>query len=687
MDYTFEVSIFIIKLLAFLIAGCLFTSLLYHRTVDKNLKKIYPFISILFLPLFFGFKALQFLGKGSFHDLVYPSILLVITAVALYGLYSPGKIRLQPLKRLLKEHRYFCLLLVILFLIFALQGTYLEYPSDSISYLSNLKIANSDITLPKSVVFGPNTSEFKFLSSLQDWVIGSGPLLRYKLNVFTAVTKCLIITAIYRVSLSLTENKVLAIASSFLLIGYYGNQETSTLLYQDIDAASILMISYAEGLLLFCYLYSMHLRELLQIRLIPLYACSAYAIWLSLDSHPQFLLYLVTLIIGLSIIRILKFIAISNCVRYGFWCGWRRALHTPILHSSGNRYRSLTFNRSQIRVSDLLIPAGLFLLLALGRVAFSDRAMVAIPADYLFESYASIGSKEIWFYWPNEPNSSVLFLDALAVILSSITLLNVKANSVHFFWSAINLSPYLLLLNPIAVVGLSKLLVIVALHRILYTGQPWLYVPFICQYRSKTFRLRIFPLVGLLCGLTLLPFKPFYGKFYHAFLNPIPSYANGMDLQPLIQHVFQLDVQDQSQTPSPISILGDPYVNSYLSPFKQLNVYSTREFGLAPDLLQPIPYIFSSQISPDEIAKFLAEYQVKYIILNNRSFVYESWVGKHLRHWPPDVIVTIPDRFDDTALKNFIANHPEQFELIQAVNGFELYQVLNAADPSSLSQK
>lgn len=643
MDALLEWSYSLSKLALFAVASYWFSFTLCDRIKSQEHQHLYPFISILFLPLFLSFKALQILGKGSLANIIYPLILgLILVALSLFG--SRINQLIARTQILLREHWLGVALLTACFIIFFWQGTYLEYPADPIFYLSNLSKANIDHPLPISNIFGLNKTDWRFLTSLQAWIVGGGQLLRYKLDLFTAFSKCLVLIAIYRVSFQLSGKKSFAIASSILFLGYYGNQEISALLYKDIDASTLVAIAYPELLLILGFLYSLTLKDLFTKNNLNILILFAFLAWILFDSHGQIAIYGLTIVLGIGFVRLV-------------------------------RLQSLNFNLRNPSLGNLFTLLAFFCLAAISLVAISGRQMVEIPSDYLVEKYASFQGKDLWFYWPREPNSSVMLLDGIAIIFSIIALFNFGINSIHFFWAGVNIAPYLLFFNPVVVVGLSKLFTIHALHRVMYASQPWIYLPFACQALHQAFKLRLAPIVWALCGLAFVPIRPIYGKLYHVFLNPMPSYANGMDLQPVVNYLFdrELKPEKQSQASREIFILGDPYVNSYLDPWKQFTVYSSRE--LAVNLLTPVAYLFNAERTPEEIADFLAENPINYIVLNQREFSYNSWLGEHIRHWPPNLLPTLPERFDDSALETYIQAKPNQFELILEANGFQLYRV------------
>ena len=644
MDALLEWSYSLSKLALFAVASYWFSFTLCDRIKSQKHQQLYPFISILFLPLFLSFKALQILGKGSLTNIIYPLVLgIVLIVLSISG--SKIDRLTNHIKRLLREHWLWVAILVFVFAIFCWQGTYLEYPADPIFYLSTIENVNIDypFRLSNSQIFGLNHTNWRFLFSLQDWILGDGQFLRYKLDLFTAFSKCLVLIAIYRVSFQLSGKKSLAIASSILFLGYYGNQEISALLYKDIDASTLVAIAYPELLLLLGFFYSLTLKDLLSRSNLNAIVQFVFLTWILLDSHGQIAINGLTIVMGIGFLRLV-------------------------------RLRSLNFSVRNPKVGNLVTLLAVVCLIFIGLVAISNRAMVEIPADYMVEKYASFQNKDLWFYWPNEPNSSVMLLDGIAVAFAIVVLCNFGVNSLNFFWASINVAPYLLFFNPLAVVGLSKLFTIHALHRVMYASQPWIYLPFACQTLNQAFKLRLVPIIWTLCGLAFVPLKPIYGKLYHVFLNPMPSYANGMDLQPIVNYLFDRDLKQskQDRKSREIFILGDPYVNSYLAPWKPFKVYSSRELDI--NLLAPISYIFNAERTPEETANFLQENPVNYIVLNQREFSYSSWLGEHIRHWPPNLLPTIPERFDDSALEAYIQANPNQFELVLEANGFQLYR-------------
>lgn len=305
MDALLEWSYSLSKLALFAVASYWFSFTLCDRIKSQKHQHLYPFISILFLPLFLSFKALQILGKGSLANIIYPLILgLILVVLSLFG--SRINQLIARTQILLREHWLGVALLTACFIIFCWQGTYLEYPADPIFYLSNLSKANIDHPLPISDIFGLNGTDWRFLTSLQAWIVGDGQLLRYKLDLFTAFSKCLVLIAIYRVSFQLSGKKSFAIASSILFLGYYGNQEISALLYKDIDASTLVAIAYPELLLILGFLYSLTLKDLFTKNNLNILILFAFLAWILFDSHGQIAIYGLTIVLGIGFVRLVR---------------------------------------------------------------------------------------------------------------------------------------------------------------------------------------------------------------------------------------------------------------------------------------------------------------------------------------------------------------------------------------------
>jgi hypothetical protein len=638
----FELISFILKLILFFVSGCT-ASLLISQAIQYNrLKQLYPFISFAFLPFFLGFKGLEVLGKQSFSPVLYNYLsLALIVFLVLAFLSKRINAIIRKSAKILWDHKIFLLVIFFLFLFFILQGTYLEYPADPVTYLGRIGLSNQDTDSNWSALWKHNTNS-TFFNSFQQWLVGSGPSLRYKLDVLVAFTKCLVLIAVYKATYALSRRKDLGVYAALLMLGYHGNQEISELLYKDLNGAILGWINYSELMPILGITYTFRLR-LLTPRILAYLLSYIFVILVMMqDSHRQMILFIIVLVFGV-----------------GFW-----HLLKPKIH--------------KMRVSHLYLICSLLLLIPFIYLFLSDREFIAygnhqLPA-YLHEAYGYWRNQVLLFYWPNEPNSSFNLLDYTSIFLAIILLLNTKANSVNFFLAAANLSAYVVFFNPLVTSGLLKIVLVDAFHRIMHTGQPWLFLPLACQYLSREFKLKLDDLVKVVLVLSLVPIKPIYGKVIH-LLNLIPTYADGRDLQPIVTHLFNSGSisQDRSQPDQKVQILADPYVNSYLGSWPQLGVLSPRELHMTPG--HSLYYIFNLERNFREIEQFLIEFPVDYLILNDRQITYTSWIGQHIQHWPADFLATLPQRFPDEKLKEYITLHPEQFELELERNGFLLYQV------------
>ncbi|MEM6517816.1 MAG: hypothetical protein AAF722_00630 [Cyanobacteria bacterium P01_C01_bin.70] len=589
-------------------------------------------------PFFITYKIAAAAGQGGSLDTIYlilaGSLLILLGLFYIYNFSKINQIFQQDFTSL-KEHRLllWCGAGIILFL--WIRGLYLEYPGDAVIYLQRIGLANQDAPANISSLWQYQPAD-TFTNSFQHWLVGTDALMREKLGLVAALSAGMLCFATYRLSLWCTPSQPIAVLSVLLFLGFYGNLQISFFLYKILQGATLALIAYLE--ILPSYWDSLTQSTLKHFRhpsKIAKFLIVITGVWICLDCHQEKILYLIAITFSYIFFSILK-----NCLQR----------------------KPLAF---------LAITAFSLITVLLLWLSLSDRPPVSINSPSI-HFWATVGESPLFIYWPNQPNSSFMLLDMMCMVLAVLILSQTSVSSKLFFMGTIAIAPIFFFINPVAVTALIKLTHPNNLYRIMIGGLPWIFLPLVCHflYRQQRLKIQFFPIVFVALGF--LAYSPVYGKFSH-LLRPIPPYADGRDLSPVVEQLLETSYQHGDR---PLNILAPPYVNTYLAAWPQFTLQSNRWLDdnfetRGPDLA----YFFGTVINDIELAEMLAP-NFDTIVLDRRDWLsYQSWLGEVTKHWAPDLIQTQRALFAGNNLRNYLENTSDpNFKKTLEVNSFEVYQ-------------
>ncbi|MEM9116374.1 MAG: hypothetical protein AAGD09_00660 [Cyanobacteria bacterium P01_F01_bin.56] len=602
-----------------------------------------PLFFIASLPFFLPYKIAIALGKGSILNELYTAIALLGFAVLLIlAIRRPilGKSTLYQYGNLFRQHRIFSCLLILIFIFFCMRGLYLEYPGDAITYLERVGQANQDSPVNISSLWNYN-STINFFSSLQQWLVGTDYLLRAKLRFIAAFSACMLCVSTYRLSLwTVRRHQTIGVLTVLLFLGFYGNLQISFFLYKILQGATLAMIIYLEIIpIVYSFLSNIFSSKLFSsVKLFEL-CLITLATWLCLDCHKEKVFYLFAIIYSYVFLQTTAY----------------------------------SLNKRRPPVLIILI---FLLIFAYIIVLFVSGKPPIYPLPPLTHEWFSVSQYTVFSYWPSPPNSSLILLDLMIFGLAIILITNYSVQSKYFFMAAIAIAPFLFFLNPIVMTGFIKLTNPVNLYRLMIGGLPWIFLPLACYVlqRDKAVNLFYVPVVFIFLGL--LAYAPIYGKLPH-LLNRVPSYANGQDLAPVVNHL--LEVSNRQDRVS-LNIMATPYVNAYLAAWQNFSVNSSRWISNDLAVYGPagaeLAYFYSSDITDNEITETINAKDLDVIIIDHRDELsYWSWLGRMTQHWSPDLISSQQILFAGHSLRSYLENQPQLiFEKTFEKNGFQIYQ-------------
>ena len=599
-----------------------------------------PLFSMAALPFFILYKLAIAFGRGTILNGLYTvialSVCIVFTTLAICNSSSP-KQAIYSGATTLKQHRIFSCLLAGIFIFFCLRGLYLEYPGDAVIYLQRIGLANQDAPVNIRSLWNYSAVD-TFFSSFQQWLVGNDYLMRSKLRFIAALSACLLCLATYRLALWCTRNKTRSMLAVLLFLGFYGNLQISFFLYKILQGATFAMVVYLEAIpILYELLSTARFRNLLTLPKIVQLSAIALAIWMCVDCHKEKTLY---------------FFAIS--FSYTFFVMLKTAFQRKC-------------------ASGLIITLFLAISVFLIALCFSG---IAPHSGYspLITPWFAIGNQTLSTYWPAAPNSSLILLDFMVLGLAILLLTSSHANSKEFFMGAIASAPIFIFVNPIAITGLLTLTSPNNLYRIVIGGLPWIFLPLACRIFQQETAIKMSYLPILLVLLGGLSYAPFYGKLPH-LLNRVPSYADGSDLAPVIEHL--LAASDEAQGNQLFNVLAPPYVSSYLAVWPRFLLSSSRWLNNDAEANGPnIAYVYGQEITQAEIAGTVPYATFDAIVMDRRDDLkYQSWLGQQTQHWAPNLIASQQAFLAGWPLQNYLENQPQAFfEKTLEENGFQVYQ-------------
>ena len=396
------------------------------------------------------------------------------------------------------------------------------------------------------------------------------------------------------------------------------------------------MIAYLEAVpLLHPILLTSTFKDLFSSRKICIFVLFTGAIWVCLDCHQEKIFYIFSVVLSTSSLTMLKAFSKKS----------RPPLFTLIAF--------------------LATVGGLLLLF------FNQKPPLNV-SPLVITSWLSIGQTTLFTYWPSSPNASYLLLDLISLGLAILILNATPGQSKLFYLATVTLAPCFFFVNPIAITGLLKITSPYNIYRLMLGGLPWIFLPVICDFRSNKREIKLGYLPGIFLILGLFAYPPIYGKLPHLFAR-VPTYADGSDLSPVIQHLLPLSQEAGNRS---INVLSTPYVNSYLAAWPALTVASSRWLSNDPEVYgENLAYLFSSNISDTEVAQILSGPAYDVVVLDAReNLVYSSWLGRMTTHWPADLIQTQRAFFNGGVLHEYLSQHPEKYVNILNENGFQVYQ-------------
>lgn len=611
----------------------------FSKKVEKDLEYPIPYFLLAFLPFFLLYEIL-FAAKQetlvpSGYTLVFSTGLILALLLVLRKNNAVSRIRIE-LINLLGNHKLFFAFLSILFVVLIFRGIYLEYPGDPIIYFQRIGQANQN-----GVAFSGSvwrySSIYTFFGSFQQWIVGTDFLLREKLNLIAAINACVLCLANYRLALWCTQSKKLSVLATLLFLAFYGNLQISFLLYKNLQGATLAMIIYLEIIpILYSVLTTQNFARFFTYKKSIDLLLLGLGVWICLDCHKEKVFYLFAVSVSFALVALIK--GISSKRRIPF-----------------------------------LVPFVALFFLGFQLWSFlSDRAP-SNPFPPLATLWTTVGNYDVFSYWPTPFNSSYLLLDLVSFGLILVVLQIADLRSRSFFIGAVALSPSLMFLNSIAVTGLIKLTATENIYRLMIAGLPWIFLPMACLVLSREKGIRIGYLPWLFLLLGFLAYPPIYGKVPHFFVS-VPEYADGRDLSPIIKQLLK---ENQDAPTGSLSVLSTPYVNSYLAAWPVFTVQTGRWIYNNTDLYgRDLPYLFSSEITAEEIAANLVARDIDIVILDKRQGIsYASWMGWMTGHWPPDLIQNQIALFAGESLYRYLEQNTEHsFVKVIDQNGFLAYR-------------
>lgn len=581
---------------------------------DKFAPKIQPFpiFSAACLPFFITYKIATALGKASILNGLYTAIaLLGALAFLAIAFRHSGSWRdtYAQYTALFQQHRVLVGLLVSIFIFFSLRGLYLEYPGDSIYYLQRIGHANQDGPINISSLWSYIPSD-TFFSSFQQWLTGHDYLLRAKLRPIAAVSASIFCLTIYRLTWWCTHHKTSSVLAVLLCLGFYGNLQISFFLYKILQGATLAIIIYVEVIpFLYEFLSERQIKQLMWSRR-HVILILALATWGCLDNHKEKLFYLFAVALSYSFFALVK---------YG-----------------------LAKKRPPFLLASIFLLISAFLII----LFFSGKPPVENYYLPLIKTWFSFGEQTVYTYWPTATNSSLLLLDFLVIGLAILFLIIYRPYSKEFFMAAVAIAPFFIFINPIAITGLIKITSPNNLYRLVIGGLPWILLPMACHALQRDHSIKLKYLSVIFAFLGFFAFAPIYGKYPH-LVKRVPDYADGQDLQPVIEHLLQTSDQSGNYL---LKVMAPDYVVRYL--------YAWPRFIVSTPVLE-ITAFGNFDIVVDDCRSNLN---------------YQSWLGGMTEHWPPD---SVSRQQVCPRLTAYLENELQPFfEKTLEQNGFRVYQAI-----------
>jgi len=628
----------------FLLGGVTLNTVLLSERIRGKFS-YFPILIYSIIPFFILFKVISVFGKESLASSFYTLTALALNFCLLRSLKR--KENVFSLRRSLittvRSHTSLIYVLVGLFTFFCLRGLYLEYPGDAIIYFQRVGQANQDSAAALTSLWKYNSTN-TFFASFQQWLAGSDVLFREKLTLIAAISACLLCIATYWLTFWCTKSKASSIIAIFLSLAFYGNLQISFYLYKILQGATLAMIAYVEILpILYQFLLTPQMRDLWSHKKLYEFSSLILACWICLDSHQEKLLYVFAILLSASSLIVVKLIL-------------------------------------QKRRPPPIITTAVIIVIAVSIYYFFLNKGMKELNPILVTQWLSIGSIDLFSYWPSLRNSSYILLDLVCLGIIFAILSSAKVQSKQFFMAAVALSPSFLFLNPIIITGLLKLTNSLNIYRLMVGGIPWVFLPMACNFLEKQKNIKLKYLLGIFLFLGLMAYPPIFGKFPH-LLTTVPDYANGRDLSPVVEHLLSYSEETQNRQ---LTVLSEPYTNSYLQAWPVFEVESNRWLVTDAELYDPeLAYLFSAEISEKEVANLLSQKRYEIIVLNRRhDLSYQSWLASLTFHWSPDIIQSHQALFSGENLHQYLENHPSEYTKVLNVNGFQIYQ-MTALEASS----
>ena len=165
---------------------------------------------------------------------------------------------------------------------------------------------------------------------------------------------------------------------------------------------------------------------------------------------------------------------------------------------------------------------------------------------------------------------------------------------------------------------------------------------------------------GLILILLVLPLEPLSSWNPHARITNLPVPHENSE-----QHWMDL-IRALNELPDSEQVLTDPVTGYLLSALTGHRTFRYKFF--ADELYHAFPFVFDSYDDNP-----LSRYRGWLLVVNLRDGA-TSETGRRSGHWPAQILQV--SRYYPAALRKHLADHPERFETIWAVQDIKVYRIL-----------